>query len=84
MDEREFWIQIRRGLSIVTHAIMRYQRNDPFWRIMLRGFNIMIRAIEVRFHLPRTSIRTIGQPEPPSDVTLAQSNSPEGIESHGV
>ena len=85
MDDREFWIQIRRGLAIVTRAIAVHKRGDPFWRAVLRGFNIVVRAIELRWHLPHTSIRTIGQtlPEPPSDVTLAQSST-EGIESDAV
>jgi hypothetical protein len=78
-DEREFWIQVRRGLSIVTHAIDDERASDIFWATVLRGLNIVVRAIEVRWRLPRSSIRTIGliTPEPPAEP-LARSSS-EGI-----
>lgn len=70
-DEREFWIQVRRGLSIVTHAIdAERTADDYFWRTVLRGLNIVVRAIEVRWRLPHSSIRTIGQltpTEPPAE-----------------
>ena len=74
-DEREFWIRVRRGLSIVTHAIDAERASDPFWAAVLRGLNIVVRAIEVKWRLPHSSIRTIGQPitEPP-DSPLAQSS----------
>lgn len=77
-DEREFWIRVRRGLSIVTHAIDAERQQDPFWAAVLRGLNLVVRAIEVRWKLPHSSIATIGQPpEPPVDP-LARS-SEEGI-----
>jgi len=78
MDDRDFWIQVRRGLSIVTHAIANEKSGDPFWGAILRGLNIVVRAIEVKWHLPRRSFRTIGQtlPEPPV-LPLAQSTSRE-------
>ena len=72
-DEREFWIRVRRGLSIVTHAIDSERARDPFWQTVLRGLNIVVRAIEVRWKLPHSSIHVIGQPipEPPAEP-LAQ------------
>lgn len=78
-DEREFWIRVRRGLSIVTHAIDSERSKDPFWATVLRGLNIVVRAIEVRWKLPHSSIQTIGQPntEPPVDPLARSSN--EGI-----
>ena len=74
-DEREFWIQVRRGLSIVTHAIDSERAQDQFWLTVLRGLNIVVRAIEVRWRLPHSSIRTIGLVEPtePPAVPLARS-----------
>jgi len=80
-DEREFWIQVRRGLSIVTHAIDSERAQDHFWQTVLRGLNIVVRAIEVRWRLPHSSIRTIGQPlpEPPVDP-LARSTERIGQE----
>lgn len=73
MEDREFWIRVRRGLSIVTHAIDAERASDPFWATVLRGLNIVVRAIEVKWRLPHSSIRTIGQPEPPASP-LAQSS----------
>ena len=73
-DEREFWIRVRRGLSIVTHAIDAERASDPFWAAVLRGLNIVVRAIEVKWRLPHSSIRTLsGQSitEPPGEP-LAQ------------
>ena len=72
-DEREFWIQVRRGLSIVTHAIDDERADDVFWLTILRGLNIVVRAIEVRWRLPHSSIRTIGIPTEPPAVPLARS-----------
>jgi hypothetical protein len=74
-DEREFWIQVRRGLSIVTHAIDAERAQDQFWLTVLRGLNIVVRAIEIRWRLPRSSIHTIGQitPNEPPAEPLARS-----------
>jgi hypothetical protein len=72
-DEREFWIQVRRGLSIVTHAIDAERAQDQFWATILRGLNIVVRAIEVRWRLPHSSIRTIGNPTEPPAEPLARS-----------
>ena len=72
-DEREFWIQVRRGLSIVTHAIDDERADDVFWLTILRGLNIVVRAIEVRWRLPHSSIRTIGIPTEPPAEPLARS-----------
>jgi len=79
-SERDFWIQVRRGLSIVTHAIADQYPNDTFWRTVLRGLNVVVRAIEMRYNLPRRSYRTIGQvlPEPPAQPLARNIN--EGIE----
>lgn len=73
-DEREFWIRVRRGLSIVTHAIDANRASDPFWHEFGRGLNICVRAIETRWRLPHSSIQTLGQqpPEPPALEPLAQ------------
>lgn len=77
-DEREFWIRIRRGLSIVTHAIDADRQRDPIWAAMLKGLNTVVWAIEVRWKLPHSSIHTIGQsPEPP--VSPLARSSDEGI-----
>jgi len=77
-DEREFWIRVRRGLSIVTHAIDSERANDPFWAAVLRGLNIVVRAIEVRWKLPHSSVQTIGHTyEPPLNAPAP--SSPEGI-----
>lgn len=85
-DDREFWLQIRRGLGIVSATVRDKHMGDPFWDEFLRGVNIAVRAIEREWKLPHSSIRPIGQPvsttEPPSLPTLAQS-SPEGT-GHGV
>jgi len=72
-DEREFWIQVRRGLSIVTHSIDAERARDPMWAEFTRGMNIAVRAIEVRWHLPHSSIRTIGVPTEPPAEPLARS-----------
>lgn len=81
-SERDFWLQVRRGLSTVAHAADAERMHDPMWAEITRGLNIAVRAIERRWHMPRSSIRTIGQIEeqqlePPSE-TLARSE--EGIE----
>lgn len=71
-DEREFWIRVRRGLSIVTHAIDAERARDPFWATVLRGLNMVVRAIEIRWRLPHSSIHTIGhQPEPPAEPSAS-------------
>ena len=74
-DERDFWIQVRRGLSIVTHSVDAERARDPMWAEFTRGMNIAVRAIEVRWRLPHSSIRTIGQltPNEPPSETLARS-----------
>lgn len=79
-DERAFWLQIRRGLAIISAAISAEKGSDPFWAMFLRGVNICVRAIEQRWKLPHSSIRPIGQPntnESPSLATLTP-NTHEG------
>jgi len=84
-DERDFWIQIRRGLSIVTHAIANEKMDDPFWRTILRGLNIVVRAIEVKWHLPRRSFRTIGQTLPELPATpLAQTSTEAEVKADAI
>lgn len=70
MNEREFWIQVRRGLSIISHSADSERLRDPMWAEFTRGINIAVRAIEHRWKLPHSSIRTIGQltsNEPPAE-----------------
>jgi len=86
-DEREFWIRVRRGLSIVTHAIDSERHNDPFWGEVLRGLSIVVRAIEVRWKLPHSSVRTLGQPQasiPEPPVSPLAPSTHEGIGSDAV
>lgn len=78
MNEREFWIEMRRGFRTTIAAIDHGQpQPDEFWQEVRHGLVITARAIEYRFRLPVGSRAPIGQQEPPA-MPLAQS-SREGI-----
>lgn len=52
MNEREFWIQVRRGLITVVAAIADGAPDEPFWNEVTEGFAVAVRAIDSRYQLP--------------------------------
>ena len=75
MNERDFWIEMRRGLRTTIAAIDHGQsQSDEFWQEVRHGLVITARAIEYRYRLPVGSRAPIGTQtlEPPA-TPLAQS-----------
>lgn len=55
MTEREFWIQMRRGLITVIAAISDGAPRQPFWDQVANGFGMVVLAIDNRYDLPHST-----------------------------